>query len=472
MGTHGATLRGMSLRIVLLVVGAWALFPVPGSRAQPTCPAGAVGCYAEDADWSHVASLFDTVDFDSNWVPSMSSIQLRFTFHLAGQTEVELGATPTTSWPAPLEQRVPGRPGTGYLSSDYGLELRLYFRFQVRVGGATYRFEEEIDIPSIPMDLRANAETGWDPFLFPPADPVTVSDATENITIAEIGLGSVIPIPGVGGGLRVDTNLELDTSYQTVALVIDDGDSLPITMTDGLSILRPTGATANYGAFRDVPIHPEGVLDYILRLNVIPTLFLDVLGTTFNFPVATLPIQFADLTEGVTFDDVVVHVPLPDVAIRPRTVDFGAVFVGERATELLTVENAGEAELEVLFGPAPEGFTAPTALITVPPMSSRRVEVGFEPTDAGPAAGMLLATTNDPDTPSVLIQLRGNGELRPTPDAGAPMADMFTPEPDAGVPGGLAGGSCGCRTAGQPSSASPLALLASLLGLALIRRRR
>ena len=48
--------------------------------AQPTCPADVVGCYAEDADWEWQNSLFDTVDFDSGWVPSGSDLQLRFTF--------------------------------------------------------------------------------------------------------------------------------------------------------------------------------------------------------------------------------------------------------------------------------------------------------------------------------------------------------------------------------------------------------
>ncbi len=456
-------MRALWVSFVWMALPAWA-------SAQATCPPEVVGCHAEDADWAYAASLFDTVDFDTGWVPSSSPIQLRFTFHLAGATEVDVGGTPTTSWPAPLEQRVPGREGTGYLSSDYGLEIRLYFRFSVTVAGVSYRFEDEIDIPYIPMDFRAFGETGWDPWLFPPAEPAQVSDRTEPITLVDVGLGSIVPIPGVGGGLRVDSDLQLDTSYQTLRIVLDEGDSADITMNDGFSILPPTGSTANYGAFRDVPVHPEGVLDYVLSLNFVPTLYLEILTSTFTFPVATLPVQLADLMEDVVFDDVVVHVPLPDVDIRPRMVEFGDVLVGETATELLTIENAGEAELEVLFDPAPSPFRAPTELVTVPPMSSRRVEVHFEPTEAGPVGGMLLAATNDPDTPTVLIQLRGNGEEAPMPDAGM-APDMFVAE-DAGTPGGLAGGSCGCRTAGSRGPGAPLAFAGLLVGLVAWRRRR
>ncbi len=435
--------------------------------AQPTCPPDVVGCYAEDADWDWQNSLFDTVDFDSGWVPSGSDLQLRFTFQLAGETQVEVGGTPTMSWPPPIEARVPGRPGTGYLSSNYGLEIRLYFRFSVRVAGISYTFEDEIDIPFIPMDLRSFDETGWDPFLFPPAAPVMVSDATENIELVSVGLGSIVSIPGVDGGLRVDANLELDTFYQTLRIVMDDGDSPTITMPDGVSILAPVGATSDYGAARDVLIRPEGILDYILRLNFIPTIFLDVLGTGFTFPVATLPIELADLEDEVIFDDVTVHVPLPDVDIRPRMIDFGDVEVGETATDTLIVNNDGEAELEVLFDPIPAGFTAPTTLVTLPPSSTEFIEVACAPTDEGPMAGMLIANTNDPDSPAVLIQLRCNGLVPPQPDLGP--SDMFVGM-DAGNPGGVAGGACGCRTVGTSESRAPWAL--GLFGLLLFVRRR
>ena len=435
--------------------------------AQPTCPVDVVGCHAEDADWEWESSLFDTVDFDTGWVPSGSDLQLRFTFHLAGSTQVEVGGTPTMSWPPPIEGRVPGRPGTGYLSSDYGLEIRLYFRFTLRVAGMTFNFEEEIDIPSIPMDLRAFAETGWDPFLFPPADPVMIRDATENIELVSVGLGSIVSIPGVDGGLTVGTNLELDTFYQTLRIVMDDGDSPTITMPDGVSVLAPTGATANYGPARDVLIRPEGILEYILRLNIIPEVFVEILGMRFSLASATLPIELADLDDDVIFDDVNIHVPLPDVDLRPRMVDFGDVEVGESATELLTIDNNGEAELEVLFNPIPAGFAAPTDLLTVPPMSSRQVELDCVPTEEGPMAGMLFANTNDPDSPTVLVQLRCNGLVPPRPDMGP--ADMFVGS-DAGNPGGVAGGACGCRTVATTEPRAPWAL--GLFGLLLFVRRR
>ena len=435
--------------------------------AQPTCPADVVGCYAEDADWEWENSLFDTIDFDTGWVPAGSDLQLRFTFQLAGETRVEVGGTPTMSWPPPIEARVPPRPGTGYLSSNYGLEVRLYFRFNVRVAGVRYTFEDEIDIPFIPMDLRSFDETGWDPFLFPPAAPAMVSDATEDIELVSVGLGSIVSIPGVDGGLRVDANLELDTFYQTLRIVMDDGDSPTITMPEGVSTLAPLGATADYGAAREVLIRPEGILDYILRLNFIPTIFLDVLGTGFSFPVATLPIELADLEDDVIFDDVRVRVPLPDVDIRPRMIDFGDVRVGETASETLIVNNDGEAELEVLFDPIPDGFIAPATLVTLPPGSTELVELACAPTEEGPMAGMLIANTNDPDSPAVLVQLRCNGRVPPAPDLGP--ADMFVGS-DAGDPGGVAGGACGCRTAGTRATRAPLAL--GLLGLLLFVRRR
>lgn len=463
-----ANLRSMGMRVMGLAAGAvLSLMVASPALAQPTCPADVVGCYAEDADWEWENSLFDSVDFDTGWIPSGSDLQLRFTFRLAGETRVEVGGTPTMSWPAPIEARVPGRPGTGYLSSDYGLEIRLYFRFEVSVAGITYTFMDEIDIPFIPMDLRAFGEEMWDPFLFPPADPVLIRDATEDIELVSVSLGSIVSIPGVDGGLRVDGNLELDTTYQTLRIVMDDGDSPTITMPDGVSLLAPVGATADYGPARDVLIRPEGILEYLLRLNFIPTIFLDVVGVGFTFPVATLPIELADLDDDVIFDDVNIHVPLPDVDIRPRMIDFGDVEVGDTATETLIVNNDGEAELEVLFDPIPAGFDAPATLLTVPPSSTEFVELACVPTEEGPMAGMLFVNTNDPDSPTELVQLRCNGLVPPQPDLGPP--DMGSP--DMGDPGGVAGGACGCRTtAGSSDTNAPLLL--GLFGLLFFVRRR
>src|SRR5690606_977118 len=122
----------------------------------------------------------------------------------------------------------------------------------------------------------------------------------------------------------------------------------------------------------------------------------------------------------------------------------------------------GEAELRVTVSD-PSPFAVSTSALVIPPSSSARLAVRFEPTAPGDASAFLLLTTNDPDEPTVTVTLSGLG----TGDADASMA-----LPDGGVgPGTVIDGGCGCRSTGGGSS--PLgALLAAIAAGLMLRRRR
>lgn len=430
------------------------------ARAQPpaTCPVEHVGCYAEDADWLWRDDLFDTIDFDSGWVPAGSPLQLRLTFHLAGVTEIEMGGTPTVSWPPPLELVVPGRDGTGRFTIDYGLEIRAFFRFDVEVAGIRYTFEDEIDIPFIPADLRFFDELMFDPFLLPPSAGVMLDDRTDPFALVSLDLGSFVGIPGVGGGLRLDAEGELRASYRSTQIVVRDAS--PILMELGTTEVPPESA-AGYGPARDLYIHPEGVLGYEGSIIFSPTVFLDVIGVDFDFPLAEIPIDIIELMNDVIFDEVMVHVPLPDIVVSPTEIDFGPVLAGESLSMPLRIENVGEAELEVDFRPV-SSFTPAVRSLDLAPSSFTNVQITFSPEMEGPIDELLVLETNDPDAPLVMIRLLGEGVLPARMDAGP---DAFMPDAgpgDAGVDAsrpGVSGGGCGCRTATGGDAFAGLLLL-------------
>lgn len=435
---------------------------------MPSCGEEHVGCYAEDADWFWRDQLFDTIDFDSGWVPSGSPLQLRLTFHLAGNTEIEMGGTPTTRWPPPLELIVPGRPGTGRFMIDYGLEIRAFFRFDVEVAGIRYTFEDEIDIPFIPEDLRFFDELMFDPFLLPDSTGVMLSDRTDPFALVELDLAGFVGIPGVGGGLRLDAEGELRADYRSTAIVVRDAD--PILMELGATEIGPD-SVAGYGAAKDLFIHPEGVLGYEGSIIFSPTVFLDVVGVDFDFPLAEIPIDIVELMNNVVFDDVMIHVPLPDIAVSPSEIDFGPVMAGDSNTMSLRVENLGEAPLEVRFVPV-SSFEPASRMITLPPSSFSSVEIEFSPAMEGPIDETLVLETNDPDSPMVMVRLLGEGVLPPRTDAGMPDAFMPDAGPgDAGVDAsapGVTGGGCGCRATGSGDAATGLLFLFVFV----IRRRQ
>jgi len=105
-------------------------------------------------------------------------------------------------------------------------------------------------------------------------------------------------------------------------------------------------------------------------------------------------------------------VSAPDIDVTPTSLAFGNVVVGQSPTQSLTMRNTGNAPLTVA------GFTsnnprfsvvAPAVPLTVAPNGQQPVTVRFSPTTAGPQTGVLSIASNDPDEPTVPIQLQGLG---------------------------------------------------------------
>lgn len=435
------------------------------ASAQALCPPDVVGCHTEDVDFQHRTALFDDVMLDSGWVPAGSPVQVRFAVMVGTSTEVDLGATSITSWPPALDQRVIGRPGTGRLRINYGYRIIAMVRFDVEIGGASYDWEGDIPIGDVPRDLLLEGETTFDPFLFPPSEPAMVSDTTERVTVYELDVtDSIIPIPGIGGGLRVDAAAALDAYYRTDRIEITDATA--DIVEEGASVLvRPAAGLLELGAAKDVVILPHGTIDYEGSVIVYPTLFLDFPTGDWELVLAEVPLQIVDLSAETDFNTETVHVALPDVRVEPTSLDFGSVPAGATAEQLLTIYNDGELELDVTLAEPAAPFTASSTSLSIPPRSSRRVAITFvAPDSEGPVTALLGVFTNDPDEPELNVRLSALVEGNVDPG-----------EPDAGVGDGGMGavtdGNCGCRATGS-SSAPWMLTIAGILSVIRARRRR
>ncbi len=431
--------------------------------AQASCPPDAVGCHTQDVDFAHRDALFDGVMLDTGWVPSGGPIQVRFGVIVAGETRVDMGGTAVTSWPPGLDVAVPGRPGTGQLAIDYGLEVIARLRFNLRVGGIGYSWEGDIPTAGVPTDLRLASSDTFDPFLLPPSTPrpVVVMDETDPARLYDLSLtDSLIPIPGLRGGFGVNATARLEASYRTERIEVEGPSSGPIEREGESTLVDPDPDAGSFGAAKDLTVLPVGVIDYDGAIVLRPNVYVEIAGSRFDLAPFDVPIPIADVSEGSRFDPADVHVPLPDLRVRERTLDLGEVVIGGAAERLLTIENPGEAPLTVdVVAPAAPFAASPSALL-VPPRSSVRLTVRFAPATAGPASGELSLTSNDPDAQTVIVALRGTGV--------APMTDASVPV-DAG-PGDAppTDGGCGCRAASRSGGAG---WLLALFALALRRRR-
>ncbi len=443
-----------------------------GAAGQSLCPDGVVGCDEQSIDWSYRNAAFEGFDFDTGWVPSGSPLQIRVEARLAGGTEVDVGASPATYWPPPLTMDLPGRPESGRLAFGYGFEFHVYFRFDVTVAGIRYTREQEIDIPSVPMDLLLAAEGQFDPFLYPPATPFSLMDSTESIPLLNADLGSLISLPaGAGGGFRLDVAALLEAAYHTVLVDIEGGDELRSTEDRArFMATSPEG----FGPSRDVVMHPEGVLDYTGSLQLAPVIFLEIAGRRFDLPVGPFAFELVNTSTDVVFDDETLHVPLPDIELLEPSVDFGEVQAGETASQTIRIDNEGEAELVLMLTP-PGDVSASMTMLTIPRLSRAVVDLTYAPTMVGtPLSADLLIRSNDPDAPRLTISLTGSVTV--PPDAGMPDAG-FDGGMDAGMDAaiempGVAGGACGCRAAGSGGHSGRSGLFIGLFLVAFAGWRR
>ncbi len=127
-------------------------------------------------------------------------------------------------------------------------------------------------------------------------------------------------------------------------------------------------------------------------------------------PVVEVPVYAVD----------VLPEPVPAIAWSPSSIDYGAVPSGGSVAETVTVTSVGTGDLQVTgmvlsVGTSPDFTLAnnPAPIVLVP-SSSTTVDVVYAPSDGVPDAGVLVITSNDPDTPEVQIPL--SGELLPAPD--------------------------------------------------------
>src|SRR5690606_24017004 len=199
------------------------------------------------------------------------------------------------------------------------------------VGGIRYR--EEIDIPmpgGIPRDLRVAAETLFDPFVLPGADPrpITAWDDTDRVRVVEIDVtDSLIPIPGVGGGFAFDAVASLEGSYRTDRIAITDALT-DITEERASVVVRADPGAVELGAAKDYTVLPHGTITYDGVVTFYPTFFIEVPGRRWDLTIAEIPLHVVDLSAATDFEPADVHVPLPDVRLEETSLAFGELYVG------------------------------------------------------------------------------------------------------------------------------------------------
>lgn len=469
------------------------------SASAQLCAGDDIRCQNVPVNWRGEARLFDDIGFDTGFVPSNSPVSIRVAFGLLSRTTVDMRGMLRADWPSPLTVHLTGDQGMGQLNIDFGLVFAVQLKLDIDIGIA--EINRTFDIPvGLPTNLAFRGTQTFTPLLLPgqAGRPVTLTTTTSRIRVANFTVPVVAGL-SVGGGL--DIRGRMDTTYQTDNMLVD---GVTVLAESQGTLVGPVNAAAGFGAFQDIPTRPVGAFEYAVSVELIPVITVEF----FTFELASIDITSVALqafeSDGpAVFATVPVHVPLPDVRFISTVYNFPETEVGGTSTLQATVRNFGEATLHVDMSTLPPPFDAVTDELVIEPGSFQRVNLTFSPTVPGEALALAMVETNDPDAPTVTLDLRGTAPFPPMPDMGVvdngvtpdgAVADNGVVIPDGAVvlpdgaillpdgavivpgDGSLMGGACGCRVpaaGARDGQTLPLGLaLALVVGVAWRRRRR
>ncbi len=114
--------------------------------------------------------------------------------------------------------------------------------------------------------------------------------------------------------------------------------------------------------------------------------------------------------------------PIPDIAVNPTSVAFAPVVTGSSGSATVTVTNEGTGSLSIsstsLGGADASLFSIDSGggSVILGPGTSRDIDLSFSPTALGSFSATLTIDSDDPDEPSVVVPLSGDGVAAPPPD--------------------------------------------------------
>ena len=118
----------------------------------------------------------------------------------------------------------------------------------------------------------------------------------------------------------------------------------------------------------------------------------------------------------------------PDILVTPMSVDFGRMNAENSATEVISVQNVGEGDLHILDiqldSPNSVYDIGAVGSILVPPDGATSFTITFNPVTAHQESNNILIDSDDPDEPTTVVQLLGEGL--------APIIDVSPAEFDFG----------------------------------------
>ncbi len=103
---------------------------------------------------------------------------------------------------------------------------------------------------------------------------------------------------------------------------------------------------------------------------------------------------------------------IPEIVVSNNSIVYNPTQVGQSSVETFTISNMGYGNLEITnIASTNSSFTVNITSSTIEPGGAQEIEVIFTPDEVGLFEGTLSIISNDPNYPTVEIQLQGEGYL-------------------------------------------------------------
>jgi outer membrane protein OmpA-like peptidoglycan-associated protein len=307
-------------------------------------------------------------------------------------------------------------------TGDAGQDLTVS---SVNLGGAQAAdFSQMSTLAPIAPGGAITVTVTFDPLATGPRDATLTVFADDPVDPDE-----VVSLVGVG------TSLIIDVTPDTIAFGnVRTGQSptLDATVTNlgsGASLTVMSASLSGGSGWITFTASPEVGCDGQVSCDYVPDLTLAPLGTATvglrcappfgasGSVTATLALSSNTDGGGDSSSTVTCTAVEPDVNLSVTTLDFGNVNVGSSADLTLTVSNPGTALLTYTLaegGANPGDYSFTPACIMASPCTlaaggSADFTVTFAPTVDGARSATILVDSDDPDEPSLTVDLAGNG---------------------------------------------------------------
>lgn len=181
--------------------------------------------------------------------------------------------------------------------------------------------------------------------------------------------------------------------------------------TTGINPVNTFDPSLNAGRLQGVSVDPDGTLWVTARPSPSdPSRVSKIYNITKS---GALIRSFDSFTTygGVNPTGIAFTAAVPDIAVAPPAVDFGAVGEGVSVNQPVTISNPGTDPLQVsslaLTGSADFSVTAPAGPFLVPIGGSAQVSITYSPSGFDADTGTLVITSDDPDEGTVSVALSG-----------------------------------------------------------------